>query len=689
MDLDKLLEEARQDQEKLSWEGTFGDYLEMVIKDPGLARLSHARIYDMIMGAGVETNELGERQYKLFLDDLYGLERPLERIVDYFSSAANRLEVRKRILLLLGPPSTGKSTIVNILKKALEEYTRTEEGEVYSIKGCPMQEEPLHLIPDRLRAQFEKEYGVYIEGDLCPHCTYVLRDRYQGKVKEVPVERIVLSERQGVGIGTYVATDPESQDITRLVGSIDSSFVGKDRVETAGKTYRLDGELNVASRGVMDFIEMLKCNELFLTTLVTVTQEQTIKMGRFGTVYVDEAIVAHSNEGDYRAFVENQHTEALQDRIVLVKIPYNLKLSEETRIYRKLLQGTETDKVHFAPLTLNVASTLAILSRLDTSKKSGMSIMDKLALYDGQHVRGFSRKDAIELQDKSTDEGLTGISPRYVVNRLSALSSDPDLKCIDPMTALQALADGLDQHIPIYEQTMEPVDGQQQQPRRSRVTGLTSKEDYLKGLQTIFIEARDGYRELAKKEFRKAFVDSFEHQARNTFNTYVKNITAYVNDDKIIDEGSGQERESDDRFMRQIEDSASIRGHNRDAFRKEALDRLSYLKERGREIDYTSHDILKDGIERRLLPDGREIEQVLHSGRISDEERREKLEQVRKRLVDHFGYCQICSAKLVDYVASDTSDSRELYRGRREPTNRELEPIGQRRGLFSWLLGDR
>ena len=689
MDLDKLLEEARQEQEKLSWEGTFGDYLDMVVKDPRLARLSHARIYDMIIASGVETNEIGERQYKLFLEDLYGLERPLARLVDFFSSAAKRLEVRKRILLLLGPPSTGKSTIVNILKKALEEYTKTSEGEVYTIKGCPMQEEPLHLIPDRLRDQFEKEYGVYIEGDLCPHCTYLLRDQYEGKVKEIPVERLVLSERQGIGIGTYVATDRESQDITRLVGSIDSSIVGKDRVETAGKAYRLDGELNVASRGVMDFIEMLKCNELFLTTLVTVTQEQTIKMGRFGTVYVDEAILAHSNEGDYRAFVENRHTEALQDRIVLVKIPYNLKLSEETRIYEKLLQGTEADKVHFAPLTMNMASTLAILSRLDHSKKSGMSTMDKLALYDGQYVRGFSRRDTIELQDRATNEGLTGISPRYVVNRLSALSSDPDLKCVDPITALQALADGLEQHIPIYEQTMEPIDGQHQHPSRSRVTGLTSREDYLKGLQTIFTEARKAYNELAKKEFKKALVDSIEDQARITFDSYVKNITAYVNNEKIIDEESGDEREPEERFMRQVEDAAAIREYNREAFRKEVLARIDYLEEKGREVDYTCHDILKDAIERRLLPDNREMEQVLHPGRMSDEERRDKLNEVRKRLLDRFGYCEICSTKLVDYVASDSGDSKEIYLGRREPTTRDLEPIGQKKGLFSWLLGER
>jgi len=687
MDLDKLLEEARQDQENLTWEGTFGDYLDLAIKNPRLSRLSHARIYDIIIEAGVETNELGERQYKLF-SDLYGLERPLARLVDYFSSAAKRLEVRKRMLLLLGPPSTGKSTVVNILKKALEEYTKTKEGEVYAIKGCPMQEEPLHLIPERLRANFEKEYGVYIEGDLCPHCTYLLRDEYGGRVKEMPVERLMLSERQGIGIGTYVATDRESQDITRLVGSIDSSIVGKDRVETAGKAYRLDGELNVASRGIMDFIEMLKCSELFLTSLVTVTQEQTIKMGRFGTVYVDEAILAHSNEGDYRAFVENQHTEALQDRIVLVKIPYNLKLSEETRIYQKLMQGTEAKKVHFAPLTMRIASILAILSRLDSSRKNGMSMMEKLSLYDGRYVRGFSRNDAVELQNKATNEGLTGISPRYVVNRLSALSSDPDLKCIDPLTTLQALADGLEQHIPIYEQTMEPVDGQQQQqPARSRFTGLTSREEYWKKLQTIFTETRKEYNELAKQEFKKALVDSIEDQTRNTFDAYIKNITAFVNDEKIVDDENGEELNPDERFMKQVEAAATIREYNREAFRKEVLARVSYLKEKGQQVDYTCHDILRAAIEKRLLPGNREMEQVLYPGRISDEERKQKLNEVRERLIDRYGYCDICSAKLVDHVASDTGESEEIYLGRREPATREVEQPGQKKGLLGWLWG--
>ena len=686
MDLDKLLEEWRLEQEELAWEGTFSEYLQMVIKNPSLARLSHARVYDMLTEAGVEENELGERQYGLFSSEVYGLERALARIVDYFNSAARRLEVRKRMLLLLGPPSTGKSTIVNILKKGLEEYTATDAGSLYAIKGCPMQEEPLHLIPERLRSAFEEEYGIYIEGDLCPHCRYLLRDKYDGKVQDIKVIRVVLSERQGIGMGTYVATDPGSQDISRLVGTVDLSVVGEDRVETAGRGYRLDGELNVANRGIMDFIEMFKCNELFLTTLVTVTQEQSIKMGRFGTVYADEAIVAHSNEGDYREFVENKHTEALQDRIVMVKIPYNLRVSEEIRIYQKLLKGTEAQKVHFAPLALRAAAILAVLSRMDPSLKGGISLMEKLALYDGEYVRGFTRSDVEEMQNKAHNEGLTGISPRYVVNRLSALSADTSVKCADPLMVLQALADGLEQHIPLYERVTEPIDGS---PRtsRSRLSGLSTQEEYLERLQSLFVETRKEYNRLVTKELQKAYVDAMESRAQKMFDVYIAHVTAFVNKGKLRDPASGQEVEPDEKFMRQIEDAAQVREYNKETFRKEVLQSATFLEEKGRSVDYTCHSLLRTAIEKRLFPDPRDIERVLLPGRMTEQDRTEKLAEITHRLIDNYGYCEVCAQRLIEYVSTGAVDQDKVYFRRREPAVRDQPPSQEKKGRFSWLWG--
>jgi serine protein kinase len=300
--ISERLEDLRREREALHWEGSFRDYFELVSQNPRLAQLSHGRVNDMIHAAGIEKLNEGTRdevaRYKFFAEELYGIEEPLARIVEYFKSAAQRLEVRKRILLLMGPVGGGKSTIVTMLKRGLEDYTRTDAGALYAIKDCPMHEEPLHLIPHELRAEIEKHYGIYIEGDLCPQCRYALEHTYGGRHEDVRVERVLFSEKERVGIGTFSPSDPKSQDITELTGSIDLSTIGEVGVESDPRAYRFDGELNIANRGVMEFIEMLKCDEKFLYSLLTLSQEQNIKTGRFAMIYADEVILSHSNENE-------------------------------------------------------------------------------------------------------------------------------------------------------------------------------------------------------------------------------------------------------------------------------------------------------------------------------------------------------------------------------------------------------
>src|ERR671915_695591 len=354
-DISARLETLRQEHAALAWEGSFRDYFELVTQNPRLAELSHARINDMVHAAGVEKVNEGTRdevtRYNFFSSELYGIEEPLSRIVEYFKSAAQRLEVRKRILLLMGPVGGGKSTIVTMLKRGLEEYTRTEAGAVYAIKDCPMHEEPLHLIPAQLRAEVEKHYGIYIEGDLCPQCRYALEHTYGGRHEDVRVHRIVFSEKNRVGIGTFAPSDPKSQDITELTGSIDLSTIGEVGVESDPRAYRFDGELNIANRGLMEFVEMLKADEKFLYGLLTLSQEQNIKTGRFAMIYAEEVIVSHTNETEYNAFIANKKSEALHDRIILIKVPYNLKVSEEVKIYEKLIGQSSLQGVHIAPNT--------------------------------------------------------------------------------------------------------------------------------------------------------------------------------------------------------------------------------------------------------------------------------------------------------------------------------------------------
>lgn len=689
MDLDKLLEKHRLEEKRLEWEGSFGEYLDMVIKNLKLARLSHARIYDMIMAAGTDVNPFGERQYKLFSSELFGVERAIESLVEYFASAARRLEIRKRMLLLVGPPSTGKSTIVALLKRGLEAYSRTDEGTLYAIKGCPMQEEPLHLIPEKLRTEFEKEYGIYIEGDLCPHCRYMVLKKHDGKVKDVLVKRGVLGEQEGIGIGTYVATEIASQDISRLVGSMDMSFVGEDRIETAGMAYRLDGELNIANRGIMEFIEMFKADELFLTVLVSVTQEQTIKMERFGTTYADEVIIAHSNEAEYNNFVSNAKTEALQDRIILVRIPYNLRVRDEVRIYEKLLRDSSLQGVHFAPLTLRVSSTFAVLSRLEPPTMRGMSLLNKLKLYDGELVSDFTRKDAEDMMSKGTREGMKGISPRYVVNQLANMAGQLEIKCIDPMAALEQLGEGLEHHIPLAQQVAGPPPDTPSP--RDRITGLTKEEVEEERLRDLFYYSAVEYSDLAKKEILKAFSDAPRAEAAQLLDSYLVNVAAYCTNGKVRNPTTGEESNPSERAMRQLEEAVQIREGGKDKFRQEIYTLFSSLAADGKPYDYKTHDLIRTAIEKKILPEPRHLERILVTDRRADESSVEKRKEIIQRLIDNHGYCSECAERLLNYVAQRMQEGeiRRLSSPPRpqEPVTAPHAPPSPKRGLFRWLRG--
>jgi serine protein kinase len=627
MDLVKRLEEYRAQERALSWEGTFEDYFKIASHNPAVAELSHARLYNMILAAGTETNRLGDQKYQFFADEIYGIEKPLQQIVEYFHSAAQRLEVRKRILLLMGPVGGGKSSIVSLLKRGLEDYSRTEAGATYAMKECPMHEEPLHLIPEDLRPEMEKEYGLYIEGDLCPQCRWLLDNKYHGDITKIPVIRMVFSEKNRQGIGTFTPSDPKSQDISELVGGIDLSTIGEVGVESDPRAYRFDGELNIANRGLMEFVEMLKVDEKFLYVLLTLSQEQNIKTGRFALIYADEVVVSHTNENEYQSFVGNRKSEALQDRIILVKVPYNLRVTDEVKIYEKLLAQSALQSVHIAPYTLRIASTFAILTRLEPSKKAGMSLMKKLKLYDGEDLEEFKQKDIKELQEEALREGMDGISPRYIINRLSSALVRDNITCINPIDALRALRDGLDQH-----------------------TGITrdERERYL----NFISEARKEYDDMARKEVQRAFVYSFEESARTLLNNYLDNVEAYCNKTKVRDPITEEDMEPDEQLMQSIEQQIGITDNAKKTFREEILIRISSLARRGQTFDYTSHERLKEAIEKKLFADLRDVVKITTSTKTPDAEQLKKSNEVISRLISDHGYCPVCANELLKYVGS-------------------------------------
>jgi serine protein kinase len=638
MNLLERLETHRNEERRLAWSGTFADYFDLAVANPRIAQLAHARIYNMIADAGITTDERGNTHHTFFDQDIFGIEKPIEQLVEYFRSSAQRLEVRKRILLLMGPVGGGKSTLVALLKKGLERYSRTDEGAVYAIANCPMHEEPLHLVPEELRADVHREHDLYIEGELCPHCHYWLQQDGSpahpwgtsfraGHREDVPVVRMAFSEKDRQGIGTFAPSDPKSQDISELTGGIDLATIGEVGSESDPRAYRFDGELNIGNRGLTEFVEMLKVDERFLYVLLTLSQEQNIKTGRFAMIYADEVVVSHTNEHEYNAFVGNKKSEALQDRIILVKVPYNLRVSDEVRIYEKLLKQSAASGIHLAPHTLQIAATFAVLTRLEESKKAGMSPLKKLKVYNGESVEDLGEKDIRELREEAKREGLDGISPRYVINRLSSALVRKDVSCVNAIDALRALRDGLDQHTAITKE---------------------QRERYL----AFISEARKEYDEQAKKEVQRAFVYSYEESAKTLLNNYLDNVEAFCNKTKITDPMTGEEVEPDERLMRSIEEQIGVVENGKRAFREEILIRISSLARRGQTFGYDSHERLKEAIEKKLFADMRDVVKITTSTKTPDADQLRRINEVIDRLVRDQGYCPTCAANLLTYVGA-------------------------------------
>jgi serine protein kinase len=313
--------------------------------------------------------------------------------------------------------------------------------------------------------------------------------------------------------------------------------------------------------------------------------------------------------------------------VILVKVPYNLRVSDEVRIYEKLLADSALKGVHIAPHTLRVASIFAILTRLEPSKKTGLSLMKKLKLYDGDSVEGYTQKDLRELQDEAQREGMQGISPRYVINRLSNALVKEGISCINPLDALRALKDGFEQHTGIAKE---------------------EREAYL----NFIYEARKEFDELAKTEVQRAFIYSFEETARTVFNNYLDNVEAFVNKQKLLDPITEEEVDPDEKLMRSIEEQIGVTDNAKKAFREEIMIRISSLARKGQKFDYTSHDRLREAIEKKLFADLKNVVKITTSSRTPDPEQQKRVSEVVRRLMEDGGYCECCANELLRYVGT-------------------------------------
>jgi serine protein kinase len=633
---ERVIKEDRALRASKQWRGTLLEYLDKIKADPTATKLAHARIYDLIISTGVRDIQESDdprtrRLYKdepikvfnFFADEFFGIEKTIAQLVRYFHSASLKGEESRQVLYLMGPVGSGKSSLVERLQRGLE-----QAAVVYAIEGCPMHEEPLHLIPRHLRKEFEKMLGAHIEGDLCPVCRYRLKEEFGLRYEEFPVETVSFSKRNRVGIGVVPPVDPNNQDTSVLIGSEDISKLDQYS-EGDPRVLELNGALNVGNRGLVEFIEVFKNETEYLHAMITATQEKVIPApGRHGMVYVDTCIVAHSNEAEWQKFKADHTNEAILDRIVVVKVPYNLRLSEEVKIYQKIIRNSDF-RAHVAPHTLELASMFAILSRLEPTSKS--DLMTKLKLYNGEEVveKGRTKKiDVQELKEDAKREGMSGISTRFIMKALDNALSDNVLgNCINPINVREAL-------ISMTKEADLPDD---------------TRKQYLEFLQDTLHKE---YLELLEKEITRAFVYSYQEQAESLFQNYLDHAEAYVNKTKVRDRNTKEELNPDEGFLKSIEEQIAIIGSAAEGFRQEVIAYLWSASRRGEKISYRSYEPLKEAIEKKLMTSVRDISRIITKARTRDEEQTEKYSAMVQNLLDN-GYCESCVDVVLKYAANN------------------------------------
>lgn len=632
----KLIQEDRESRKKTSWKGTMLEYLEKVRENSGAVKLAHKRLYDMIADKGTVEVDLeqdprlkrifkGEKLkvYNFFADEFFGMEKTLNQIVRYFHSASLKGEESRQVLYLVGPVGSGKSSLVERLKKGLEGLPP-----FFAIEGCPMNEEPLHLVPRHLRKEFSKMLGVEIEGDLCPVCRYRLKEEFRGKWEDFPVHTQDFSIRAKRGVGVVPPVDPNNQDTSVLIGGED---ISKLDLYSEGDPRVLDltGALNVGNRGMVEFIEVFKNETEYLHAMITATQEKSIPApGRHGMIYVDTCIVAHSNEAEWKKFKSDHTNEAILDRIVTVKVPYNLRLSEEVKIYKKIIRQSQFT-ADIAPHTIEVASMFAILSRLEPTNK--VDLMTKLKLYNGEEVveKGKTKRvDVVELREEAKSEGMNGISTRFIMKALdNALSDNMEMNAINPISVREALV---------------------QMVKESDFADDVKKR-YLEFLQDTLHKE---YLEVLEKEITKAFVYSYQEQAESLFQNYLDHAESYVTKKKFKDRSTGEVLEPDEGFMKSIEEQIAIIGTACDGFRQEVIAFLWSAGRRGEKVTYESYEPLKEAIEKKLMASVRDVSRIITKARTRDDDQHKKYNKMVEQLIRN-GYPASCVDVILKYAANN------------------------------------
>jgi serine protein kinase len=669
--LDKLATKVdTKSYAELNWEGSFADYLDIVRENPGVLRTAYQRVYDMILSYGREEyidNRKKLVRYPFFTDPafagddaIFGLDIPLMQLVNVFKSAAYKYGTEKRVILLHGPVGSSKSTIARLVKRGIERYSRQPEGALYTfswvvdetdesgrtvekIIPSPLNEEPLKLIPAELRVELAKEleldkfeYPLELDRDVNPFDRWWFRElmkRYNGDIAKVlghiRVRRLVLSEKDRVGIGTFQPKDEKNQDSTELTGDVNYRRIAEYGTDSDPRAFNFDGEFLVANRGVIEFIEVLKLDVAFLYDLLTASQEKKVKPKKFPQTDIDEVIIGHTNEPEYRKLQNNEFMEALRDRTVKIDIPYITKPTEEVRIYRKDFNKEKIRGVHIAPHTLEMAALWAVLTRLEEPKRHNLTALQKAKLYDGRMIPGFTEDSVKELRKETVREGLEGISPRYIQDKISnALVSEKNEGSLNAFMVLNELESGLKNH------------------------GLISNDEQRARFRELLAVVKQEYEDLVKNDVQKA-ISADEEAIAKLCSNYIDNVKAYTQREKVRNKFTGQYEEPDERLMRSIEEKIDIPEARKDDFRREIMNYIGALAVEGKQFDYTTNERLRKALELKLFEDQKDtIKLTSLVSSVVDKETQEKIDVVKARLIKYYGYDEISATDALNFVAS-------------------------------------
>jgi len=655
---------------ELSWEGTFEEYLEIVRGRPQVTRNAYQRAYDMVISYGTEEyidNKKRLVRYNFFKDEIsggqnaiYGLDIPLMRFVHVLKAAAEGYGPEKRVILLHGPVGSSKSTIARLLKQGIEAYSKTPDGALYTFTWVnlagmglsvveterfpsPMNEEPLRLIPLEWRAKAIDELGlsndqfqVKVEGDLDPASRFIfnhLMTKYEGDwskvMTHVRIRRLILSEKDRVGIGTFQPKDEKNQDSTELTGDINYRKIAEYGSDSDPRAFNFDGEFNIANRGIVEFIEVLKLDVAFLYDLLGASQEHKIKPKKFAQTDIDEVILGHTNEAEYKKLLNNEFMEALRDRTIKIDIPYITKLTEEVRIYEKDFNGQKIKTKHIAPHTLEVAAMWAVMTRLEDPKKHNLSLVQKMKLYDGKVLPGYTQDTVKELRKEAKREGMEGISPRYVQDKISnALVNDAGEGTINPFMVLNELDKGLRHH--------SLITNDEQRKRFAEIIGLVKRE----------------YEEIVKNEVQRA-ISADEDAVSKLAANYIDNIKAFTLKERVKNRYTGQDEEADERLMRSIEEKIDIPENRKDDFRREIMNFIGALAVDGKKFQWNTNERLRRALELKLFEDQKDsIKLKSLVSAVVDKDTQEKIDIIKSRLIKNFGYNEVSATDVLNYVAS-------------------------------------